>query len=387
MCTTAADDIYVYKDVPIMKEFFLKTTIHRFETVREFADEFQIGKGDLLFCNRHFLEDQFRDLKLECDAISPGDYGKGEPDDDMVDAMSRDIKGSHKRIIAVGGGTVMDLAKLFALQTCSPASDLFDGKIDIIRDKKLVLVPTTCGTGSEVTNISILSLNKLGTKKGLAVDQLYADDAVIIPELVRDLPYDPFSTSSLDALVHSVESALSPKATEITRMFAYRAMGMIVRGYLKIAQDGPDARKDLMTDFLMASTYAGMSFSVAGNGAVHAMSYPLGALYHVPHGESNYAMFTGVMKNYLEIRTDGEMAKVVRYLSYLLRCEEKDAFDQLDKLTGRIRPKKALHEYGMTREQIEEFTDSVIANQQRLLANSFVPFDRDRFIKVYTELF
>ena len=140
-------------------------------------------------------------------------------------------------------------------------------------------------------------------------------------------------------------------------------------------------------DDVMASTYAGMSFSVAGNGAVHAMSYPLGALYHVPHGESNYAMFTGVMKNYLEIRTDGEMAKVVRYLSYLLRCEEKDAFDQLDKLTGRIRPKKALHEYGMTREQIEEFTDSVIANQQRLLANSFVPFDRDRFIKVYTELF
>ena len=110
--------------------------------------------------------------------------GRGEPSDDMAEAMYRDMKGSHRRIIAIGGGTVIDISKLFALKNVSPVEDLYDGRLEIVKDKELVLVPTTCGTGSEVTNIAILALNKKGTKKGLAVDEMYADSAVLIPELL-----------------------------------------------------------------------------------------------------------------------------------------------------------------------------------------------------------
>jgi len=365
----------------------LKQTIHWFSSVKEFADSFGIGRGDLLFCNRHFLRDYFDSLNLDCDVISPGDYGSGEPDDDLVNAICADISGRHERIIAVGGGTVMDVAKLFALKYTSPAADLFSGSLDIIRDKKLVLVPTTCGTGSEVTNISILTLNGLHTKKGLAVDELYPDDAVIIPELLEKLPFGAFATSSIDALVHSVESSLSPKANDVTRMFAYKAMGMILNGYKVIAADGPDARLPLINDFLSAANYAGISFGNAGNGAVHALSYPLGAAFHVPHGESNYAMFTGVMKNYMELKQDGEIASVNAYIAGILGCRTDNVYEELEKLLNHIVPKKALHEYGMTREQIPEFTDSVLANQQRLLANNFTELDRDRIMKIYTELF
>ena len=104
----------------------------------------------------------------------------------MAEAIYKDIKGEHKRIIAIGGGTVIDISKLFALKYVSPILDLYDGKLPIEKDKELVLVPTTCGTGSEVTNIAILALNSRGTKKGLAVDEMYGDSAFLIP--ARSMP-------------------------------------------------------------------------------------------------------------------------------------------------------------------------------------------------------
>ena len=77
--------------------------------------------------------------------------------------------------------------------------DLYDGKQEIVKNKELIIVPTTCGTGSEVTNIAVLSLNARGTKKGLAHDAMYGDYAVLIPELLKDLPFKFFATTSIDA--------------------------------------------------------------------------------------------------------------------------------------------------------------------------------------------
>ena len=305
----------------------------------------------------------------------------------MVEAMYKDVHGSYKRIIAIGGGTVIDISKFFSLKHTSPVLDLYDGKQEIVKNKELIIVPTTCGTGSEVTNIAVLSLNARGTKKGLAHDEMYGDYAVLIPELLKDLPFKFFATSSIDALVHAVESSLSPKATESTKLFGYKAIEMILKGYKEIEKHGPDARLPLLNDFLLASNYAGIAFSIAGCAAVHAMSYPVGATFHVAHGESNYAMFTGVLKNYLEIKKDGEIEKLNRFMADILGCDTAHVYDALEKLLNCLLQKKPLHEYGMKKEQIAEFADSVIANQQRLMANNFVFLDRDRLIKIYTELF
>ncbi len=282
---------------------------------------------------------------------------------------------------------MLDLAKLFALKQVSPVLDLYDGKLPIKKNKELILVPTTCGTGSEVTNIAILALISRGTKKGLAVDEMYADAAVLIPELLSGLPFGVFSASSIDALVHAVESTLSPKANATTRMFGYRAIEMILKGYLEIAEKGPGARLMLLDDFLTASNYAGIAFGNAGCAAVHALSYPLGAVYHVPHGESNYAMFTGVLKNYMELRPEGELLKLNRFIADLIGCPISDVYDETEKLLNVLLPKKPLHAYGMKETEIEQFTDSVLENQQRLLVNNFAKFDRDRILKIYRELF
>lgn len=370
-----------------MKQLMLKPSIYKYETAREFAKEFALGEGDLVITNEYIYEPYFGSFDLGCDIIFQEKYGAGEPSDDMAEAMYRDMKGSYKRIIAIGGGTVIDISKLFALKNVSPVEDLYDGKIEIVKDKELVLVPTTCGTGSEVTNIAILALNKKGTKKGLAVDEMYADSAVLIPELLGGLPFRFFATSSIDALIHAVESSLSPKGNEMTRMFGYQAIRMILEGYQKIAAEGEAARVPLLGDFLTASNYAGIAFGNAGCAAVHALSYPLGAKYHVAHGESNYAMFTGVMKNYMEIKSDGEIDRLNCYMAEILDCGTAEVYTKLEELLNHLIEKKPLREYGVTKEDLEEFTDSVLENQGRLLANNFVSLDRRQIYKIYTELY
>lgn len=370
-----------------MQQLMIRPTIYQFATAREFAENFQLGKDDLVLTNEYIYQPYFGELNLECDVIFQERYGKGEPSDDMAEAIYRDIKTTPKRIIAIGGGTIIDLAKLYALKQTSPILDLYDGKNPVVKDKELVLVPTTCGTGSEVTNISILALNSRGTKKGLANDQMYADNAVLIPELLEGLPDYVFATSSIDALIHAIESSLSPKGNNYTRLFGYKAIEMILKGYMVIRDQGMAARKPLLGDFMIASNYAGIAFGNAGCAAVHALSYPLGATYHVAHGESNYIMFTGVMKNYLELKTDGEMAVLTAFIAGILGCKTEDVFEELEKLLNVLIPKKALHEYGVKEEELEIFTDSVMENQGRLMANNFVPLDRERVLKIYRELF
>ena len=143
-----------------------------------------------------------------------------------------------------GGGTIIDIAKILALDSILPIEDLYDGKLPIKRTKELVLVPTTCGTGSEVTNIAILALTRRHTKKELANDCMYADSAVLVPELLKGLPFKFFATSSIDALIHAMESSLSPKGNATLRLFGYKAISMILNGYKEIAAE---ARKPAWT--------------------------------------------------------------------------------------------------------------------------------------------
>lgn len=180
----------------------------------------------------------------------------------MVDAILEEAhKADYRRVIAIGGGTVLDIAKVLAVSGAERVDELYEQAPDRLGKKhELILIPTTCGTGSEVTNIAIMARTRLGTKLGLVGPAMYADHAVLIPELLEGLPFGVFATSSIDALVHAVESSLSPKATPYTKLFGYKAIEMIIRGYQKIAAEGREARIPLLGDFLLASNYAGLAF-------------------------------------------------------------------------------------------------------------------------------
>lgn len=376
------------KGIRIMKEIIWKPELYSFDTCQEFVNEFQLCKTDLVLTNEYIYQPYFGSMNLDCMVRYQEAYGMGEPTDIMTEAIMHDVaKTDCRRIIAIGGGTVIDIAKVLAVAGDESIDALYDMAPNLPKRRELIILPTTCGTGSEVTNISILNRTRLGTKMGLVGPAMYADTAVLIPQLLEKLPFGVFATSSIDALVHAVESSLSPKATSYTKLFGYKAIEMIIRGYQAIVREGRKARIPLLKDFLTASNYAGFAFGTAGCAAVHAMSYPLGGKYHVPHGESNYAMFTGVLKNYMEIRQDGEIAVLNDYLADLLGCSAEEAYDRMEDLLNQILPKKPLHEYGVTEADLTEFTKSVMEAQGRLMGNNFVPLDEARVLKIYKELY
>jgi 4-hydroxybutyrate dehydrogenase len=372
-----------------MKNFQLSPKIFTFSHFEEFADEFNIGEGDLILTQEFLYNPFMRELNLKADFMFQERYGAGEPSDEMVNRILGDMPEKDiKRIIAVGGGTVIDISKLMVFESVEDVLDLFDRKVPFQRNKELIIVPTTCGTGSEVTNISILELKARKTKMGLAADELLADHAVLIPELMKGLPFKFFMSSSIDALIHAVESYVSPKSNPYTELFAAKAIEMIIKNYLEIIRKGEDHRQNLLADFAIASNYAGIAFGNTGVGAVHALSYPLGGAYHVPHGEANYQMFTEVFKAYFRKEPDGRIREVNAILSGALGItEEKDVYEELEKVLNKLLVKKPLKEFGMKEDEVASFTDSVIESQQRLLSNNYVPLSREEIMGIYKILY
>ncbi len=371
-----------------MEQIIFRPRIYQYDGANDFAEAFSLGERDLVLTNRYIFEPYFDTEKYPVRCIFQEEFGGGEPTDIMVDAILKKAQEAEfDRVIAIGGGTVLDIAKILAVADGHDVNWLYDHKETLKRSQKLILIPTTCGTGSEVTNISIVNRTTLGVKMGLTSESMYADAAVLIPELLKKLPFGVFATSSIDALVHAVESYLSPKATDYTRLFSRRAMEMILTGYQGLLTDGKETLPQRMEQFLRASNFAGLAFGTAGCAAVHAMSYPLGGTYHVPHGESNYAMFTGVLKQYLLLKPEGEIAELNAYLAGLLHCETAVVYDALEALLNQILPKKALHEYGVKPEELDVFTDSVMETQGRLMANNYVPLDREQVYRIYQSLY
>lgn len=364
--------------------------IFYFDTFKEFNEEFNLGKGDILVTNEWMYTPYVKPLGIDIPVIYQEKYGKGEPSDEMIDAMVKDMgQYDYNRIIAFGGGTIVDICKILALEPAERSEDLFTGKKEPKKVKELIVVPSTCGTGSEVTNVAIAELKSLNTKKGLAVEGTYADMAILIPESLQGLPDYVFATSSIDALIHAVESYLSPKASPFTEMYSLKAIEMIMEGYKAILRKGnnSESRKPLLKDFILAANYAGIAFGNAGCAAVHALSYAIGGAFHVPHGEANYQFFTEVFKMYMRKNPNGKIKKANEVFANILGCKVDVVYDELEKMLNQFIPKKALREYGMNEAQIQQFTDMTVENQQRLLANNYVYLSDEEIREIFANLY
>ncbi|MEG0107474.1 MAG: 4-hydroxybutyrate dehydrogenase [Lachnospiraceae bacterium] len=371
-----------------MKLFQQKTTIQLFKKTEDFLQEFPICETDFILASKTIYEKYFASQKLLAHVEYKSKYGVGEPTDVMMNELMKDFSNTKcNRIIAIGGGAVIDMAKLLVLKEQGNARDIFEKKLPFEKVRELIAIPTTCGAGSEVSNVTITELTALHTKMGLATDELYADYAILIPELLKELPFDFFATSAIDALIHAIESYVSPRASLYTELFSEKAIVMIVKGFQEIIEKGKEHRFELLEEFLLASNMAGIAFGNAGTGSVHAMSYPLSGEYHVTHGEANYQLFTGVFKAYAKLDPEGKLKGMNQVLSEILNCEITAVYESLEALLDCIIPRKPLREYGMKEIEISSFTDSVMATQQRLLNQSYVRFTREEMMEIYQKLY
>ena len=199
-------------------------------------------------------------------------------------------------VIGIGGGSPLDIAKVCAILATNtkPVSELFG--IDMVPEAGLatILIPTTAGTGSEVTPIAILSDEHEKLKKGIVSPRLFPAVAILDPELTLGMPPGVTAATGLDALIHAVEAFTSKNANSISDVFARQAMRLVFGNIRKAYANGEDLAA--RAGMLEGSLLAGMAFANAGVTAVHAFAYPIGAEFHIPHGVANSIMLPPVME-------------------------------------------------------------------------------------------
>lgn len=199
-------------------------------------------------------------------------------------------------IIALGGGSVMDTAKLASLLIKSPfnVKDLFSDPTVAGKSIKSLMIPTTAGTGSEATPNAIVAVPEEELKVGIVNQSMIPDYVILDPAMIKSIPRRIAASTGLDALCHAIECFTGNKANQFSDTFALEALSMIFEN-IEESVDNPSAivAKEKM---LIASFYAGVAIASSGTTAVHALSYPLGGKYHIAHGISNAMLLLPVMK-------------------------------------------------------------------------------------------
>ena len=219
-----------------------------------------------------------------------------EPNYHEAQAMVEEFKKEKAVIIAIGGGSVMDVAKLASILATDSytVKNLLDNPLLAKKQITSLMIPTTAGTGSEATPNSIVGVPEKELKIGIVNPEMIADYVILDSRMIKNLPKPIAAATGVDALCHAIECFTSTKANPISNTFALEALDLIMNNIIE-ACTNPEAL-DAKSNMLLGSFYAGVAITSSGTTAVHALSYPLGGKYHIAHGVSNAILLTPVMK-------------------------------------------------------------------------------------------
>jgi alcohol dehydrogenase class IV len=220
-----------------------------------------------------------------------------EPPFENIEEIYALIEGQgHDLFIGIGGGSALDVTKVLAIIPTNPGDiRAFVGTNQVPNaGVPTILIPTTAGTGSEVTFNAIFTDKRDNVKKGIVSPYLLPEVAIVDPEMTLTAPSSVTAATGLDALVHAIESYTAINANELTDGVARHAIQLITNSLRQAVFNGDDikAREDMS----MGSLMAGISLANAGVGAVHALAYPLGGQFHIPHGVANALLLPYVME-------------------------------------------------------------------------------------------
>lgn len=206
------------------------------------------------------------------------------------------IKCGNDAVVGIGGGSAMDVAKAVAVLAANKGKAADYLGLNRVPGPGLpkIMIPTTAGTGSEVTFTSVFSRKNLEKKEGMNSPYLYPELAVLDPLLTLSLPSEPTAATGIDALCHAIESYTSINSSPMSEMFSLKAIDLIASNLRTCVHDGSDI--EAREQMLLGSLYAGFGLANAGVGAAHSLSYPLGGKYGIPHGLANTIMLPPVME-------------------------------------------------------------------------------------------
>jgi len=314
-----------------------------------------------------------------------------EPPFENLEQMITQIDGKgYDLLVGVGGGSALDIAKVLSIMLTNQEDVRDLVGIEKVKNPGVptILVPTTSGTGSEVTYNAIFTDIRDKVKKGIVSPYLLPKVAIVDPELTLTVPPSVTAATGMDALVHAVESYTAIRAGELTDGIALQAIKLISRSLRKAVYNGKDLKA--REDMAMGSLLAGISLGNAGVGAVHALAYPLGGKFKVPHGVANSLLLPFVMKYnaVADLEKFAEVAKAmgenVEGLS--LREAADRAVQALAQLSKDVGIPSSLKEVGVTASDISDLAEEA-SKIDRLLNNNPRWLTVKEIKKIYEEAY
>jgi len=305
----------------------------------------------------------------------------------LREAVEYIASGGYDCLIGFGGGSSMDFAKMAAVLAKHPAIDI----ADIVGSDKIpsrglptIMIPTTAGSGSEVSAVAVFSFEEAGMKKGVSSPHLIADIALVDPALTLQLPAGITASSGMDALVHAVESYMSLGTNAFTQDLALISIRKINSCLAACVKDG--CNLEAREGQAYGSMLAGMAFSMSGTAGVHALAYPLGGRFHVPHGEANTALLRWVM----EYNLDGCEEKFepiaeamgVKRPGMSVREAAQAALQAMINLGEEIGVKTRLRDFGIPKEASAAMAKAAM-EETRLISNNPRPLDVESVREIY----
>ncbi|MDD5804611.1 MAG: iron-containing alcohol dehydrogenase [Clostridia bacterium] len=315
---------------------------------------------------------------------------RAEPAYQDVEKMMEEVQScSGDLIVAIGGGSVMDAAKL-----CSVLKDAEYTVKDLLNDPSLarkqiktVMLPTTCGTGSEATCNAIVAIPEEQSKKGIVNDAMIPDYVILDAQMIARLPKQIVAATGVDALAHAVECFTSKKATPFSDTYAL-ASAKLIFGNIRDAYNEPD-NMEAKNAMMLGAFYGGVAITGSGTTAVHALSYPLGGKYHIAHGVSNAILFAHVME-FNKDACEDRLAVLCDAIAPKLAArsvEEKAQYviEQIADIVKVTNIPTDLKEFGVKNEDLD-FLVEAGSQQQRLLVNNMKELSLDDIKSIYKKV-
>lgn len=297
-----------------------------------------------------------------------------EPTVDQVRAIFRQAQALEgQMIIGIGGGSAMDAAKLVSVLLTNDVSlEQLLGKAPIPRrGLPTLMVPTTAGTGSEATPNAIVLVPEQELKIGIVNDKLVPDCVLLDPLMTLNLPPAVTASTGMDALAHAIECYTSKKANPFSDTFALKAVSLISKSLRRAYREGRNI--EARHDMLLGALFGGMCIATSGTTAVHALAYPLGGKYRMPHGLSNAVLLPHVMQFNLDATEDRfrdiAVAMGLDVAGLNTRQAAQKMIDNLYALNGELNIPPGIAAYGVTEADLDPLVEAA-SQVTRLLDNN-----------------
>ncbi len=347
-----------------------------------FADAGALGSGS--------LDGMLEELKRSFTKVTIVSDVPPEPEDRQVRAVFDKIKDcGAELIVAIGGGSVMDTSKIIAVMMTNPGyyNDLTDQSQILRPGAPLFVAPTSAGTGAEATPNAIVLIPEKKLKVGVVHPFFLPAKALLDPQLTRSLPQHVTAATGLDAFCHCIETYISRKTNPFAQMFALRGLKLISENLRRAYADGSDM--EARENMLLAAFYGGVAITASSTVAVHALSYPLGGRFRIPHGVSNAILLPFVMEYNMDAIPQhvGPIAGAMGIDTRELTAEEagKKVVEAIFALTADMKIPASLKEFGVKENDLEFLTVSA-GNVHRLLDQNPKDMSLDDIRLIYRQL-